>query len=160
MVEHIRAGVDQMRGFITDLLAHAVARDQSLKCEPVSLTNLVKHIAATRDKPRGGGEIVPGELVDVWADRVLVRQVFDNLIGNAFKYVAPGTVPHVHVRRTRSPTAWRAVQIRDNGIGVPAEQRDRIFEDFHRATAGTTRAPASGCRSASASCSATAAPSG
>ena len=61
MVQHIRVGVDQMRGFISDLLAHAVARDQSLKCEPVSLTNLVKHIAATRDRPHGGGEIVAGD---------------------------------------------------------------------------------------------------
>ena len=58
MVQHIRVGVDQMRGFISDLLAHAVARDQSLKCEPVSLTNLVKHIVATRDRPHGGGEIL------------------------------------------------------------------------------------------------------
>ena len=30
------------------------------------------------------------------------------------------------------------VQVRDNGIGVPPEQRERIFEDFHRATAETT----------------------
>ena len=117
MVQHIRVGVDQMRGFISDLLAHAVARDQSLKCEPVSLTNLVKHIVATRDRPHGGGEIIAGELVDVWADRVLVRQVLDNLVGNAFKYVAADTVP-ARARRGRGGR-------RRHGPGAGARQRDR-----------------------------------
>jgi signal transduction histidine kinase len=135
MVQHIRAGVGQMRGFVSDLLAHAVARDQSLKCEPISLTNLVKHIVSTRDHPHGGGEIVAGDLVDVWADRVLVRQVLDNLINNALKYVAPGTVPRVLVEAETEPGGMARVQVRDNGIGVPIDQRERIFEDFHRATA-------------------------
>jgi signal transduction histidine kinase len=135
MLKHIRGGVEQMRGFITDLLAHAVARDQSLKCEPVSLTRLVKHIITTRDRPRGGGEIIAGELVDVWADRVLVRQVLDNLIGNALKYVAPGTAPRVLVEAETLDDGMARVQVRDNGIGVPPAQRDAIFEDFHRARA-------------------------
>ena len=135
MVQHIRAGVGQMRGFITDLLAHAVARDQSLKCEPVSLTNLVKHIAATRDRPDGGGEIVTRDLPDVWVDRVLVRQVLDNLIGNAFKYVDEDAVPRVVVEAEPIGDGMARVRVRDNGIGVPLDQRERIFEDFHRATA-------------------------
>ena len=42
----------------SDLLAHAVSRDQSLHCESVALRNLVKHIAATRDRPRNGGDIL------------------------------------------------------------------------------------------------------
>ena len=125
MVQHIRVGVDQMRGFISDLLAHAVARDQSLKCEPVSLTNLVKHIVATRDRPHGGGEIIAGDLVDVWADRVLVRQVLDNLVGNAFKYVAADTVPRVLVEAEEVDDGMARVQVRDNGIGVPARPAGR-----------------------------------
>ena len=56
MVEHIRVGrrADARRSSPT-CSAHAVARDQSLKCEPVeAFTNLVKHIVATRDRPRRG----------------------------------------------------------------------------------------------------------
>ena len=135
MVQHIRAGVDQMRGFIADLLAHAVARDQTLSCEQVALRNLVKHIAATRDRPHGGGEIVAGDLLDVWADRVLLRQVLDNLIGNAFKYVAPGTVPRVLIEAENVDDGWVEVMVRDNGIGIPPEQRERIFDRFERLTA-------------------------
>ena len=95
MVQHIRAGVDQMRAFISDLLAHAVARDQSLalraglRCTTWSSTS-----PPPATVPHGGGDILAaGELVEVWADRVLLRQVLDNLIGNAFKYIAAGHVP-------------------------------------------------------------------
>ena len=132
MIQHIRASVAQARGFITDLLAHTVARDQSLTCEQISLQNLVKHIAGTRDRPRNGGEIVAGDLIDVWADRVLLRQVLDNLIGNAFKYVERGTTPRVLIEAERMDDGWARVMVRDNGIGIPAAQRERVFDSFHR----------------------------
>jgi PAS domain S-box-containing protein len=133
MVQHIRVSVTQMRGLISGLLAHSMARDQSLACEEVSLLNQVKHIIATYDHPRGGGEIVAGDLVDVWADRVLIRQVLDNLIGNAVKYVEAGTVPRVVIEAAPTTDGWAFIRVRDNGIGVPVPQRERIFESFQRA---------------------------
>jgi signal transduction histidine kinase len=136
MVQHIRASVEQARGFISALLAHSVSRDQALECEPIALRNLVKHIAATHDRPRAGGDIIAGDLLDVWADRVLVRQVLDNLVGNAFKYVAPGTTPRVLIEAEHIGEGWARVMVRDNGIGVPLLQRERVFESFHRATDG------------------------
>jgi PAS domain S-box-containing protein len=138
MVDHIRGGVDQMRGFITDLLAHAVARDQTLRCELVSLRNMVGHIASQRDQPdlpQGGLAI--GEVPDVWADKLLVRQVLDNLIGNATKYVAPGVVPVIEVSARRLDDSWVEVCVSDNGIGIDPAQRERVFDSFHRASKGT-----------------------
>ena len=135
MVRHIRAGVDQMRGFIADLLAHAVARDQTLSCEQVALRNMVKHIVDTRDRPHGGGEIIAGEMFDVWADRVLLRQVLDNLVSNAFKYVAAGTIPRVVIEAEKVDENWVKVMVRDNGIGIPLEERQRVFDRFERLTA-------------------------
>ncbi|MCW2846708.1 MAG: hypothetical protein JWR90_682 [Marmoricola sp.] len=132
MVQHIRASVHQARGFIQDLLAHTVARDQALDCESIALDNLVKHVAGTRDRPRNGGEIVAGPLVDVWADRVLLHQVLDNLVGNAFKYVERGTTPRVLIEAERIDPGWARVLVRDNGIGIPASQRERVFDSFHR----------------------------
>jgi PAS domain S-box-containing protein len=134
MVQHIRAGVEQMRGFISDLLAHAVARDQTLRCEWVSLRNMVKHIAAQRDRPElRNGTIEVGELPNVWADKLLVRQVVDNLIGNATKYVAPGVVPDIRVTATTTTDGWVDVTVSDNGIGIDPAHRERIFVSYHRA---------------------------
>jgi signal transduction histidine kinase len=134
MVQHIRAGVEQMRGFISDLLAHAVARDQTLRCEWVSLRNMAKHIAAQRDWPeRRSGGIEVGELPNVWADKLLVRQVLDNLIGNAAKYVAPGVSPDIRVDAAEEH-GWVEVTVSDNGIGIDPAQRERVFDSFHRAS--------------------------
>jgi PAS domain-containing protein len=136
MVRHIRTSVEQARAFISALLAHSVSRDQALDLEPIALSALVKHLVSTRDRPRGGGDVVVGDLPDVWADRVLLRQVLDNLIGNALKYVAPGTTPAVRIDAQRLDGGWARIQVRDNGIGVPLLQRERVFESFHRATDG------------------------
>jgi signal transduction histidine kinase len=134
-VDHIRGGVEQMRSFISDLLAHAVARDQTLRCEGVSLRNMVKHIAVQRDRPDlANGAIALGDLPDVWADRLLVRQVLDNLISNALKYVDPGLAPDVHIEATRINDGWVQVSVRDNGIGIEPAQRERVFDSFHRAS--------------------------
>jgi PAS domain S-box-containing protein len=135
MIQHIRASVTQARGFISDLLAHTVARDQALECELIALTNLVKHISGARDRPRNGAEVVAGDLLDVWADRVLLRQVLDNLIGNAIKYVERGTTPRILLEAERVDDGWVRVMVRDNGIGVPPAQRERVFDSFHRAAA-------------------------
>ena len=135
MVQHIRASVRQARGFISDLLAHTVARDQALECELIALRNMVKHIAGTRDRPRHGGDIEAGDMIDVWADRMLLRQALDNLVGNAFKYVERGTVPRVRIEAERVDDGWARIMVRDNGIGVPIADRERVFDSFHRASA-------------------------
>jgi signal transduction histidine kinase len=63
-----------------------------------------------------------------------VRQVLDNLIGNAVKYVAPGTPPEVHVESAPVGAGWLRVAVRDNGIGIDPAHRERVFESFQRAT--------------------------
>lgn len=133
MVSHIQAATERMREFISDLLAHTVARDQSLQCERVELRNVVKDLEDTRLGPGSvHHEIETGELPDVWADRSLVVQLLDNLLGNAFKYVAPGTEPQIRITAEESD-GWATVRMIDNGIGIPEDQRQRIFETFHRA---------------------------
>jgi signal transduction histidine kinase len=63
-------------------------------------------------------------------EAVLV-QVFDNLIGNALKFVAPGVAPHVRIDgRVDGDTVH--VRIADNGIGIPEDKRERVFDVFDR----------------------------
>jgi signal transduction histidine kinase len=67
---------------------------------------------------------------------VLLRQVVDNLIGNAVKYVAPGVRPEIEVgaRRTDGEVGPMVeLSISDNGIGIPDGQHDQVFDSFHRA---------------------------
>lgn len=70
----------------------------------------------------------------VRSDPAMLRTILRNLIGNAVKYTPQGGVL-VGVRR-RGPRV--AIEIWDTGPGVPAHQRDRIFEAFERADASGT----------------------
>ena len=86
--------------------------------------------AHAENRPR----ITVAEGLRVWGDEVLLRQLLDNLIGNAVKYVAPGVRPEIEVTGHQSADELE-VRVSDNGIGIPPDEREQIFDTFHRAHA-------------------------
>ncbi|BFU44017.1 ATP-binding protein [Krasilnikovia sp. MM14-A1004] len=134
-----RAAV-RMRGLINDLLTYTAARDADLSLTRVDLAGLVADIAAGRaDTAAAAGQPVPqvalGRLHPVHADAGAVRQLLENLIGNAIKYTTPGATPHVRITST-DVGGFVQVTVADNGIGIPAGQHEAIFDNFHRAHPG------------------------
>ncbi len=145
-LRRIALGVDRMAALIDTLLAYTTSRDAPLQVRVVPLGPLVDDVIAGRighlrasDGPRP--EIYVGELPEVDADPAMLRHVFDNLIGNALKYVQPGRVARIDV--TAVPAAgpsdggeipgWTRIEIADRGIGIPDDDKPEIFESFHRA---------------------------
>ena len=78
------------------------------------------------------GAISCGPIPAVAADPVLLRQVVDNLLGNALKYVVPGEEPKVEVTG-EATDGLVVISVADHGIGLPGGEHDRIFDEFHRA---------------------------
>jgi signal transduction histidine kinase len=74
-------------------------------------------------------------------DSAKVERIVENLLVNAARHTPPGTPIWVRVDR-RDPGALLTVA--DAGPGVPAEQRERIFQPFHRGPSEVTHAPGSG----------------
>ncbi|MFD1366492.1 ATP-binding protein [Actinoplanes sichuanensis] len=136
-VTRIRRASARMRNLINDLLNYTTARDGRLELTDVDLSPLITDIAAARvDQAESTGAPVPritlGSLPVVRADEALMRQLFENVIGNAIKYTAPGVVPRLTVYATADGDDIR-VCVADNGIGIPAGQHAAVFENFHRA---------------------------
>lgn len=129
-VSRVRSSSQRMRDLIRDLLAHATSSARDLDVGRVDVTALATEIAVARNAT---GFVTAEPVPPVLGDPVLVRQVLDNLIGNAIKYVAPGEEPVIVVRGCRSDARLVTVDVVDHGIGVPEEDRDRIFDEFHRA---------------------------
>lgn len=133
-VVRIRSAAQGMHTLIDDLLDSSISREQQLRTSVVDLTSVARSVADQRSSVTNGPmpRIEVAELPDVLADPALVRQLLDNLIGNAVKYVAPGAVPRVSV--TGREVGDRVeVTVADEGIGIPAAERDQIFEAYHRA---------------------------
>jgi signal transduction histidine kinase len=134
-VDRIRVGAQGMRQLIQDLLESSTSRDQTLRSNVVDLDAMARSIAEHR--PEMASSAAPyveiSDLPEVYADGAMVRRLLDNLIGNAIKYVAPGEIAHVAVT-ARSVDDMVEVTVADEGIGIPAGQREQVFEAFHRAT--------------------------
>ncbi|GGK99701.1 hypothetical protein Ppa06_68280 [Planomonospora parontospora subsp. parontospora] len=133
-LQRIRGGTGRMQRLIDDLLAYAGAGDASLEPAEVDLERLVADIVMDRtahlrhDRPH----IEIGRLPVVTADPARLRQVMDNLIGNAVKYVRHGTVAQIDVSAERDGPMWR-ITVADHGIGIAPDQRDAVFAAFGRA---------------------------
>jgi signal transduction histidine kinase len=70
------------------------------------------------------------------ADSTMVRQALLNVIHNAIEHCPPST--HIEVRTRLGPTREAQIIVQDNGPGIPAQQRSRVFERFYRG-AGASR---------------------
>ncbi|MFI5913609.1 ATP-binding protein [Dactylosporangium sp. NPDC051541] len=127
----------RMRHLINDLLAYTTARNAQIAPVDVALHDLVVEVTNARTDLAAAGTPPPqftlGHLDDVRADPVLLRQLLDNLVGNAVKYTAPGTVPHIAIASSVDDDGRVRVELTDNGIGIPPGHHDAIFTNFHRA---------------------------
>jgi len=135
MVARIHDAAAHMREVIADLLAYTVARDQSLRMEAVDLTALLRGLAKLRASGPTAPVIAIEDDLRVWADVGLMKQLFDNLLGNAVKYVDSGVRPAIDITGTAEDGVLE-IRVTDNGIGIPAEHRELVFETFHRAHDG------------------------
>jgi len=122
----------RMNALIDDLLAYArlgrerrVVRVETGRVLQDVLDNL--H-GAIQER---GAAVHHGDLPPVLADETQLRQVLQNLIGNALKFQPEGRAPEVRLRASRQETVV-CFSVADNGIGIAPEYFERIFGVFQR----------------------------
>lgn len=124
----------QMRDLIRDLLAYS-----TIDGGEHNPTSVALHTALVRTKEslvidlQGDGVALTwdDELPTVWCVPQQLALVLQNLISNAITYVPADTQPQVHIS-ARSVPEGVEISVQDNGIGIPAEYREGIFEIFKR----------------------------
>jgi len=124
----------QLDHMLSDLLAFSQASQLNIKLTPVALQTVVEKALSScaREISESHARIennAAGPIV--LAHEATLRQVLVNLIGNAVKFVRSAR-PHVRLRAEEQPGEIVRVWVEDNGIGIPAEFRERIFKVFQR----------------------------
>ena len=132
-LEEIATTGNRMSRLIQDLLAYSRINAKPLEFVSIDCNLILEEARANLwfDISGCGAKIVSEELPVVKGDRTQLLQLFQNLISNGIKFRRPEVTPEIKLSVQPIEGEW-LIAIRDNGIGIPAEKRDRIFEVFHR----------------------------
>lgn len=138
----------RMEDLINSLLHFSRLGRVELARQNVNLNDLVQQVIATLTMTRPQNPIefrIPQQLPTVQCDRAQVNEVFTNLISNAMKYsnkpekwVEIGVLDRELTDRPRLvevpslPSDAQIFYVRDNGIGIPKEHQERVFQIFRR----------------------------
>jgi len=130
----IEEEADRLSRLVSDLLEVSQIETHGIRVEPVQvdLRSLFEH-AVTRLRtahPQTPLDLaIEGEPAMINADPDRLEQVLINLVDNAIKYSSRDAP--VSIRLTSGPDEIR-FSVSDRGIGIPEDQRERIFERFYR----------------------------
>jgi PAS domain S-box-containing protein len=133
-IDNIVRASERMAHLIDDLLTYARLGRSGVRMEPVSLADLVNEIGNNMQGYLAeihGKLNIPENLPAVSGDQTLLRQVFTNLLENAFKYHTPGVSPKVSMT-FNNEDHHVIIKVKDNGIGIAPEYHEKIFNMFQR----------------------------
>jgi len=148
MVRTAYSSSQQLLRIVDDILDYSKLEADRLELETTNfnLRELLENVIRLMDRPAESKglrlylHLDPGVRLPVRGDPVRLRQVLTNLISNAVKFTEKGSVS-VHVQRLGETAAQHQlrIEVRDTGIGIPAEAMERLFSAFSQADASTTR---------------------
>lgn len=120
----------RMASMIEDV--HTFARlGTSIEPVPVDLAKVAAEVVADLAGRLEDVDLTIGELPVVPGDEALLRSLLQNLVDNAAKFRSPDRPPVISISSSRTGARWR-VEVVDNGVGIPEEHRERVFEPMVR----------------------------
>jgi PAS domain S-box-containing protein len=124
----------RMEHLIDDLLQYSRLGRKGVHHEPVALASLFSDLASDLKERLSQNQdtlTIASDLPSLMSDRTLLTQIFTNLLDNAVTYRAKDRPVEVEVT-WRTEDKGYIVDISDNGIGIPAEYYEKIFDVFQR----------------------------
>ncbi len=133
LLDRVGANVVGMTSLIESLLQLSRMSRQPVQLQRVALEDVVRECLEPHAAAMAAGEVEVrvAALPTVQADPVLLRQVFANLLGNAFKYSRHRPQPRVEVGAQRI-AGEHLLFVRDNGAGFDSSQAPGLFTPFQR----------------------------
>lgn len=133
----IQLAIQRMTELLEDILVVGKIEANTLQFQPVplNLENFCRLMVEEQQLNDSNQHpitfIFAGENSDAQMDEKLMRQILGNLLSNAIKYSPAGTSVDLHLQCQNGQAFF---QIKDEGMGIPPADQERIWETFYRAT--------------------------
>jgi signal transduction histidine kinase len=133
-IERMQDASGRMRVLIQDLLSYSRVKSAGQELLAVDLNEVVCGVVADLEirLEQSGGRVELETLPVIQGDPLQMRQVFQNLIGNALKFKKPDVAPVVKVSSHEISKDLFEITVIDNGIGFDNKYAERVFEVFQR----------------------------
>jgi len=134
-LQDIRHSTKQMTALMEEVLLLGRVDSGKMECRPelVELRSFCERLVDEQRSATHGKCPIMLELKplagEARGDEGVMRHIFTNLLANAVKYSPAKSPVHFSVRREGAQGVF---EVRDKGIGIPAEDQKRLFETFHR----------------------------
>jgi light-regulated signal transduction histidine kinase (bacteriophytochrome) len=131
----------RMESLLAGLLAYSRVTTTSEPFREVDLYDIVHEVLSDLEiKVRStGAQVHVQNLPSIEADPTQMRQLFQNLLGNALKFHGEGEKPVIKVSARLHDSSDLEILVEDNGIGFEEEYADKIFAPFQRLHGRTSR---------------------
>lgn len=143
-LKEINVAADRMKLLRDDLLdlSRFDTKVNKLNMEDVNLVSLVsgccrQNLIVAENKNQNILFDPPDKPMFIYADPGRINQVITNIMSNAMKYSDNGATVTIRLKETEK---YYHLEIQDNGIGMPKEALDRIFDRFYRVDKARSRA--------------------
>lgn len=140
ILDHVKKATSRLEQLVGSVVEYSRLSFEEVQMTPVPLIVVcddVRHDLEGECARVGATLEISAELPWVLGDQLKLYRIFANLIGNALKYRAPERPLRVEVQAAPSLSGrYVIIEIRDNGLGIPAEKHDLIFRPFKRAHRG------------------------
>lgn len=131
----------RMTGLINDILmiSRLEAKEAEVTFSDVRVSVLLEEIIDSLKPQAAEAQVfvhVDCQPLMIHANLQQMRELLTNLISNAIKYNRPGGQVWINIRET---DGQMVIRVKDNGVGIPSDSLDRIFERFYRVDKGRSR---------------------
>ncbi|GGD18723.1 PAS domain-containing sensor histidine kinase [Hyunsoonleella pacifica] len=128
----IKDSTNRMQVLIKDLLDYS-RLGKEYELEQVNLKETVADcMLDLKSKIDDSSAIITtGNLPTIYGYSLPLKLLFQNLLSNGMKFVAPDVTPNIHIDAKENEKFWE-ITVVDNGIGIPKEHQKRIFDIFQR----------------------------
>ena len=137
----IKKEAGRMTGLINDILmiSRLEAKEAEVTFSDVRVSVLLEEIIDSLKPQAAEAQVfvhVDCQPLMIHANLQQMRELLTNLISNAIKYNRPGGQVWINIRET---DGQMVIRVKDNGVGIPSDSLDRIFERFYRVDKGRSR---------------------